>query len=459
MINAKSFISIKSRTDGDSLALPGILCFFVILSLLTPSMSFGSEVSDKLEQITNRLIQQCDTQYTKEKKPVIAVMPFDNATSKLSEKRVGFAVSELLNHWLLKSGRFSVTERIALQKVLEEQALGLSGAISTESAVRVGKLIGAELLAMGSVNEVGSNYQITVRIVHAETGEAIATDFKEIQKQYFDEEAKSYLVLVPEEQAIGIYISAASFTNPGISRFSKNTIQGAFDTANYSLQYEPYDFIPNTLAYDIGLRYFLHNWLMLDIGWSFNFLGFEKSKESLTATIQGDTTVPNNKILYLARSSSGINLGLNAVLPITKSVRCFFGAGGMINFTNYKLSTDNENFTSSNFNLANWEKHSAGDYSVYDSVTTDFIWSSSAGNKSSLCPFARFVAEWFPQSRLGINFITSVYYINDPGVDASIVISGSKNGGTSTAISSTPIKLFQMSGYVVNFGGAVIFYF
>jgi curli biogenesis system outer membrane secretion channel CsgG len=48
-----------------------------------------------------------------------------------------------------------VIERQQLEKVMQEQAMGQTGAITAQSAAQVGKLLGVELMVMGSVNEFG----------------------------------------------------------------------------------------------------------------------------------------------------------------------------------------------------------------------------------------------------------------------------------------------------------------
>jgi hypothetical protein len=53
---------------------------------------------------------------------------------------------------------------------------------------------------------VGNSYQITSKLVNSETGEIIASEINEVPVKVFDEDAERYLVLVPEYQAIGIYL-------------------------------------------------------------------------------------------------------------------------------------------------------------------------------------------------------------------------------------------------------------
>ncbi len=68
---------------------------------------------------------------------------------------IGTGLADMLVTELVKSGKFMVIERQELSKILEEQGLGLSGAVTPQSAAQVGKLLGVELMVMGSVSEFG----------------------------------------------------------------------------------------------------------------------------------------------------------------------------------------------------------------------------------------------------------------------------------------------------------------
>ncbi|HFE64043.1 MAG TPA: hypothetical protein ENK14_06445 [Caldithrix sp.] len=68
---------------------------------------------------------------------------------------IGTGLADMLVTQLVKSGDFMVIERQQLAKIMEEQGLGMSGAITPQSAAQVGKLLGVELMVMGSVTEFG----------------------------------------------------------------------------------------------------------------------------------------------------------------------------------------------------------------------------------------------------------------------------------------------------------------
>jgi curli biogenesis system outer membrane secretion channel CsgG len=83
----------------------------------------------------------------------IAVVVFEDKSGW--GHNIGTGLSDMLVTQLVKSGKFIVIERKELSKVMAEQGLGMSGAVTPQSAAQVGKLLGVELMVMGSVSEFG----------------------------------------------------------------------------------------------------------------------------------------------------------------------------------------------------------------------------------------------------------------------------------------------------------------
>jgi curli biogenesis system outer membrane secretion channel CsgG len=129
----------------------------------------------------------------------IAVSRFDDRSGG-GYNHVGVGVSDMLTTALVKSGKFVVIERAEFDKVLEEQKLGQSGVVTPESAPKVGKALGVELLVIGSVSEFGTKENtvsggvslfgggitrktaraaVDIRLVNTTTGEVIAAEKEE----------------------------------------------------------------------------------------------------------------------------------------------------------------------------------------------------------------------------------------------------------------------------------------
>lgn len=83
----------------------------------------------------------------------VAVVDFEDRSGW--GHNIGSGLADMLVTELVKTGEFMVIERQELQKILQEQGLGMSGAVTPQSAAQVGKLLGVELMVMGSVSEFG----------------------------------------------------------------------------------------------------------------------------------------------------------------------------------------------------------------------------------------------------------------------------------------------------------------
>lgn len=99
----------------------------------------------------------------------VAVLDFESIGS---ENYLGKAVAEIMRTELVGTERFRVVERAQINKALTEQTLQLSGAIDNNNAVQLGKLLGADLIIVGSVVKIGSAYTINSRMIDVATGEA-----------------------------------------------------------------------------------------------------------------------------------------------------------------------------------------------------------------------------------------------------------------------------------------------
>jgi curli biogenesis system outer membrane secretion channel CsgG len=84
----------------------------------------------------------------------VAVMNLEDKTGHGSWN-IGSGMADMLTTALVKSGKYIVIERQQLEKIMQEQSLGMTGAVTAQSAAQVGKLLGVELMVTGSVNEFG----------------------------------------------------------------------------------------------------------------------------------------------------------------------------------------------------------------------------------------------------------------------------------------------------------------
>lgn len=98
----------------------------------------------------------------------IAVLDFQSIGC---EEDLGRATSEILRTELGSIGKYRIIERAQLLKVMEEQKLQLSGAVDEQTAVEIGKMLGAKMVVVGSIVRIGTTFTLNSRFIDVQTAE------------------------------------------------------------------------------------------------------------------------------------------------------------------------------------------------------------------------------------------------------------------------------------------------
>lgn len=122
----------------------------------------------------------------------IAIADFDNKSPKAQTNNMGHAVSEVLTERFKKSGKFILIENRQISKILSQLEIEQTGLYDSKKTSSVGNLVGAKFMIVGSVSELGTQFNISIRIVKIETGEVIVTESKEIPTETMNSVAALY---------------------------------------------------------------------------------------------------------------------------------------------------------------------------------------------------------------------------------------------------------------------------
>ena len=101
----------------------------------------------------------------------IAVLPFQ--TTGLGREMGAINVVEQMMTTFFNLNRFKLFERTQLEKILEEQKLGMTGILDASTAAEIGKGIGVDAIVLGTVTRSGSNIAIDARLIDTETAQII----------------------------------------------------------------------------------------------------------------------------------------------------------------------------------------------------------------------------------------------------------------------------------------------
>jgi TolB-like protein len=134
-----------------------------------PESSTSEQLLDaRLEELTYEIVESLSRQ----EKSRIAVAEFSNLDGRTTQ--LGQYVAEELITRLFRTGRFHVVERHLLNRILDEHELNLLGLVDEASAKEIGKLLGVDAIACGSLTEIGERVKINARLISTETGQVFA---------------------------------------------------------------------------------------------------------------------------------------------------------------------------------------------------------------------------------------------------------------------------------------------
>jgi TolB-like protein len=141
--------------------------------------------------------------------PSVAVLALRNLgpLARLAPMETGFAEMLQANLTALKGIR--LVEREKLHAVLKEQKLSLAGLADPQTAVKVGRLLGAERLVLGAFLELGDSLRLDLRlvdtqttaIVSAETARGMTQDFASLLEDLALRLAADLAVAAPDNAA------------------------------------------------------------------------------------------------------------------------------------------------------------------------------------------------------------------------------------------------------------------
>ncbi len=93
-------------------------------------------------------------------------------------KQYGAQVADILFAELAARPELYLVDRQELNRVLQEQALNLSGVVRPDQATQVGQLTGAKLLVTGSVFQAGEKLYLVAKVMGTETSRVAGTSVK-----------------------------------------------------------------------------------------------------------------------------------------------------------------------------------------------------------------------------------------------------------------------------------------
>lgn len=117
------------------------------------------------------------------RKPLIAILAFEG--KNISEEEASILTDRIRTH-LQEIGEYDVLVRDRMEKLAEEWKLKQSGILTTNDAIKIGEVLGAEYLVMGMIGKIGKTFSITASMIDVETSQIIGSSNRKFLGQIDD---------------------------------------------------------------------------------------------------------------------------------------------------------------------------------------------------------------------------------------------------------------------------------
>ncbi len=183
----------------------------------------------------------------------IAIMEFDNFSVGEYKEELGDLSKGLADFFEYDFSKFSdikVVERDKLEYILQELKLVEEGKVDQASAVKVGKMLGAQMMVFGSISQIDKNSaRMVVRVVDVETSEIISTadregkpNFVGMEKELVKDIAGQLDIMITDETEAAIKesatedMSAARLYSLGLKYIDRYEYKKAYE--HFKMAYE-----------------------------------------------------------------------------------------------------------------------------------------------------------------------------------------------------------------------------
>ncbi|MBD3344239.1 MAG: hypothetical protein GF401_04165 [Chitinivibrionales bacterium] len=127
-----------------------------------------SKFDESLDALAGQIVKDLSTF----EKKVVALRDFAHLEGKITQ--LGRFIAEELTTRLYRTGRFEIIERQLLHRTMHEHKLNMMSMVDQQSAVKLGRLIGAQVIASGSLTDLGSSIKVNARLVDTENGKVFS---------------------------------------------------------------------------------------------------------------------------------------------------------------------------------------------------------------------------------------------------------------------------------------------
>ncbi len=120
----------------------------------------------------------------------VAIGDFQNRTERIYLDSWEQKIPEFLHSELSQSPEIVLVERQNLKALMDEQALSMIGLVDSATAQQIGKLLSAQYVISGTINESGEWLRVDTKVINVVTGKIVSEKVQSNRTEYLDEMVK-----------------------------------------------------------------------------------------------------------------------------------------------------------------------------------------------------------------------------------------------------------------------------
>lgn len=104
-------------------------------------------------------------------KPIITVLDFKTEALSLTEMKT---VISLLSSALFNTGKYTVIDVTQRENLLKEIEFSSSGCTDEACALKIGKMLSAEMIVVGNLSKMGTRFVVSTKLLETESGKTMS---------------------------------------------------------------------------------------------------------------------------------------------------------------------------------------------------------------------------------------------------------------------------------------------
>ena len=151
-----------------------VLCLGLAFALLAGCATGGGTEKqsprdaefDAFQAVIDKSFNNLEPRLTAGKR--IALLPINGA-----DKDNGSYAYDTLTVMFVNALKYEMVERARIDQIIQEQNFQMTGMVSDETAVSIGKFLGAQVIVIGDISGTGSTRRLVFRALDVETGKIL----------------------------------------------------------------------------------------------------------------------------------------------------------------------------------------------------------------------------------------------------------------------------------------------